>query len=100
MSHESISALLDGECSPDELDRLLDEMERDPTLKAEFTRQCLAREVIAGTRIGKSQPCICGDVMARLDDEPASTGGRVVELAARRRAIPVAQWKPLAGLAA
>lgn len=98
MSHESLSALLDGECTAEELDRLLDEMERAPALKEQWSRLCLARESAGGTHVRRDQSCICAGVMAGLDDLPAEAANpRVVELAGRRRNW---SWKPLAGLAA
>lgn len=99
MSHESLSALLDGESSPEEIDRLLDAVERSPELGEAFSRMCLAREATAGTRIVKQQPCICAAVMAGLDDSPDAVDSKVVQLPTRRGSIQL-KWKPLAGLAA
>lgn len=96
MANESLSALLDGECSAGEMDRLLDELERSPELKQQYSRQCLAREARNGTRVRKQQPCICAGVMSALDDAPEALNLKVVDLASRRKAPA---WKPLAGLA-
>lgn len=97
MSQEHLSALLDGECSDHDLDRLLDEMERNPALKDDWSRMCRNRELAAGTRIKAELPCICTGVMSSLDTQPqASAHPKVVELASRRQ-NPV--WKPLVGLA-
>jgi len=98
MSEETLSALLDGECSSEELDRLLDELERSPALKQSYSRLCLTREAAEGTRIAKAQPCICGDVMARLDAEPMPFSDKLSDLDARRPRSR--SWKPMAGLAA
>jgi negative regulator of sigma E activity len=98
MSDEILSALLDGECSPEELDRLLDEMERSPELKRSYSRLCAAREAAEGTRIARQQPCICADVMGKLDAEPLPFSDKLSDLDARRRRQRL--WKPLAGLAA
>jgi negative regulator of sigma E activity len=99
MSHESLSALLDGECTPEELTLLLDEMERSPELKAAYSRLVAIREAQAGTRIIPSQPDLCAGIMARLDEVPADTRANVIPI--RRAPAKVAfQWKPLAGLAA
>ena len=100
MSQESLSALLDGECTPAEMDALLDEIGRSLELKQAWSRQCLAREAREGTVVGKDQACICAGVMAALDDLPEETGSNVVELASRRRPATAFAWKPLAGLAA
>jgi negative regulator of sigma E activity len=99
MAQELLSALLDGECTPAELDRVLDEMQRSPELKDRFSRLCMAREVGEGIRIGRQQPCICADVMSRVASEPmlASPGPNTVDLDSRRRWF---RFKPLAGLAA
>lgn len=102
MSQESLSALLDGECSPGELDRLLDELDRSPELKQAYSRLCLSREAREGTRIATGQACICADVMAGLDEAPMPASDKLVDLDSRRaRPRPVlARWKPLAGFAA
>lgn len=100
MSQESLSALLDGECRPEELDRLLDDMERDPALKAQFSRLCLARDAAEGTRVTREQRCICAGVMAGIDAAPQDASPKVVELVRPRAARPSWSWKPLAGLAA
>jgi negative regulator of sigma E activity len=108
MPQESLSALLDGECSGPELDRLLDELERSPELGEQWSRLCMAREARAGTRIGADQPCICDDVMSRLDAAPAAAGAKVVDLAvhraqagsAGRRGRVASIWKPAVGFAA
>jgi negative regulator of sigma E activity len=106
MPQESLSALLDGECTGPELDRLLDELERSPALGAQWSRLCMAREARSGTRIGAEQPCICADVMARLDPAPAAADAKVVDLAVHRAAAGARQgrggsfWKPAVGFAA
>lgn len=100
MVKDSLSALLDGECSGAELDCLLDELDRSPDLARQWSRLCLAREAAEGTQVRQEQPCICADVMSRLDAAPA---GKVVELAPRRaarRSLLATYWKPAVGLAA
>jgi len=97
MSEETLSALLDGECSPQELDRLLDQLDRTPDLKQAYSRLCLARDAAEGTRIRKDQPCICAGVMAGLDEAPLPVSDKVADLDSRRVRAPL--WKPLAGFA-
>lgn len=98
MAQEHLSALLDGECGSEELDRLLDEMERNPALKNDWSRMCRIREISAGTRIMAGQTCICTGVMSGLDALPAQvTSPKVVELARRRKSYT---WQPIVGLAA
>lgn len=97
MAKDSLSALLDGECSSGELDRILEEMERSPELKASWSRLCMARDAVEGVHVRKPAVDLCAGVMARLDERPATTGSRVVPLV-RDRAR--SYWKPLAGLAA
>lgn len=98
MSKEHLSALLDGECSDQELDRLLDQMERDPSLKADWSRMCRNRELAAGVQIKQTQACICADVMSKIEGLPdQSVVSKVVDIASRRRHYA---WKPIAGLAA
>lgn len=99
MAHESLSALLDGECSAEELERLLDEMDRDPALKTAWSRMCQAREAQEGTRIGKEQPCICSDVMARLDALVVAGSPKVVPMTAPPPVRKRFDWKPWSGWA-
>lgn len=98
MAKDSISALLDGECSPGELDRILDEMARSPELKASWSRLCLGRDAREGVGVRKDQPCICAGVMSRLGSQESGATPKVVPLtpSPRRRL----SWKPAAGLAA
>src|SRR5690349_5161819 len=90
---ESLSVLLDGECSAAELDRVLAEMERDPALRAQLSRQCLARESRMGTRIRSADLDFADRVLAALQDEPAV----VVPFGDRVRRIP---WRAAVSLAA
>jgi negative regulator of sigma E activity len=112
MSNDALSALIDGECTGPELDRLLEEMDSSPELKRRWSRMVLAREVRSGTRVGHKQPCICEGVMRGLD-EAFEQHPKVVELATRRTAAEgrgavasgtVARragfWKPAIGFAA
>jgi negative regulator of sigma E activity len=70
MNDESLSALLDGECSPAEVERLLAAMDRDPALRQRFSRLCLARDACMGTRIRAADPGFAARVAAALDAEP------------------------------
>lgn len=107
MVMDSLSALLDGECSPEETARLLDEIERAPELARQWSRMCLARDVRAGVTLRSGQPCICDAVMSQLDPRPAAADAKVVDLAvhkasrvSRSRFAGAAAWKPLVGFAA
>lgn len=97
MSQETLSALLDGECSAEELDGLLDDIERSPALKARWSRLCLSREAMEDTVVRKGQPCICAGVMAGLDAQPAELANPKVQEFRRPAAF---NWRPVAGLAA
>lgn len=106
MSQDALSALIDGQCTGPELDRLLDEMDRAPELARQWSRMVLAREARSGTQVGRRQPCICAGVMDRLDAEPEHP--KVVDLALRRAATTprlaparlMNFWKPAVGFAA
>jgi len=92
--NESLSALLDGECSPSELDALLAQFDRDPGLRKQFARLCLAREARMGTRVRQPDLGFADRVMASLPgDEPAV----VVAIGDRVRRIP---WRMATSLAA
>ena len=92
---ESLSALLDGECQPDELDRLLAELERDPELREHFSRQCLARDSRMGGRIRSAQFDFSSRVLAAIEREPEAPV--VAPFGDRVRRIP---WRAVASLAA
>lgn len=102
MSYEKLSALLDGECSAEELDRLLEDLDRSPDLKAQWSRLCLARDTMEGVRIRKDPSCICAGVMANLDKAPAELAKpNVVELRRPRSMIlkQAAGWAVAASVA-
>ena len=101
ITSETLSAALDGECSPGELDRLLEELERTPQLRLEWSRLCLARDAAAATRVKLGQRCICEGVMAEVARESTPSWApsrKVVAMAPRRREI--FSWRPMAALAA
>lgn len=95
-NEESLSALLDGECSPAELEALLDEMGRDPSLRQKFARMALAQELRRGARVRPVPNDFADKVRAGLpaQPDPAATAGTVVPLPRRP------SWQPVVGLAA
>src|ERR1041385_7701044 len=95
MSSEMLSAALDGELSPEELDRLLAEIEQSPALKSQWSRMCLARDALNGAQVRADRPDIAGQVMAGIGAEAPSD--KIVPLV---RARPAARfWRPAIGLA-
>lgn len=107
MSEELLSALLDGECTPGEVKRLLDQLEHVPALQQRWTRMCLVREATENTRVRAVSVDFCAGVMAALESEQiADTPARspkVVALQPRRAAaavVPRSRWQPMVGLAA
>ena len=103
MPKDSLSALLDGECSGPELDSLLEAIDQSPELAEQWSRLCMAKEAQVGTRITATQPCICLDVMSKLDPVPAVAGAKVVDIAvhkANRKSALAMFWKPAVGFAA
>ncbi|MDR3415335.1 MAG: sigma-E factor negative regulatory protein [Nevskia sp.] len=98
---ESLSALLDGECSADEIDHLLAELDGAPALKGRWSRMCLVREALQNTQVEAPAAGFSAGVMAAIrQDQAASRGGKVVPLpvvAANRGGVP--RWRPLAGMA-
>ena len=91
---ESISALLDGELSPSELDRFLAEFDRDPELRRHFSRQVMAREARQGTRVREPDLDFADRVLAGLDREESPV---VVPFGDRVRRLP---WRMAVSLAA
>ena len=104
MSEELLSALLDGECSPGEVRRLMDELERSPALKQRWSRMCVVREAMDGTRVPAVSTDFCAGVMAAIKQEKtaAPEPAKVVTMPARSRAAAAnaSRWQPFAGLAA
>jgi negative regulator of sigma E activity len=94
MSSEMLSAALDGECSAEELDQLLRQMEQSPELKEQWGRLCLARDIVAGAQLRLQEASLCPAVMHAIGDERPSS--KVVPLLPRR---PASVWRPLVGLA-
>jgi sigma-E factor negative regulatory protein RseA len=91
--NEQLSACLDGELPPAELDLLLKRLERDPEL-----RQTLGRYTAVGEAMRQPRPAIASSsfaekVMAAVDQEPA--------VARRRVRIPpvlLRSLRPVAGI--
>ena len=91
--NEQLSACLDGELPPAELDLLLKRLERDPEL-----RQALGRYTALGEALRQTKPAIASrsfadKVMAAVDQEPA--------VARRRVRIPpvlLRSLRPVAGI--
>jgi len=92
--NEQLSACLDGELPPAELDLLLKRLERDPEL-----RQTLGRYTAVGEAMRQAKPAIASrsfadKVMGAVDQEPA--------VARRRVRIPpvlLRSLRPVAGIA-
>ena len=116
MSEELLSALLDGECTPAEIEAALAAIERSPALKARWTRMCMIRDAMAGVRIAKPAVDLTASIMAALDDQPeVAASSNVVPLRPRvsapvRTKAPAAaaavsvsarslRWQRIAGLA-
>jgi len=93
---ETVSTLLDGECSDQELEQVLAEFERDPALREQFSRQVLAREAREGTRIRAANLDFSAKVLAALHDAPVDEPV-VVPFRARLRRLP---WQTATSLAA
>jgi negative regulator of sigma E activity len=105
MSEELLSAMMDGECKPAELQQLLAELEQSPALRARWSRMCLARDALAGVSVRKVAPDFSGNVMAAIALERAAEPvSNVVPLrrhvAGRKPSYARRHWQPLTGLAA
>ena len=111
-SEERMSALLDGESLPGEIEALLAELEAEPLLAARWSRECAVRDVRSGVTVRAGLDLTAGVMAAIAADEAAgaspSSNPVIVPL---RRAEPVARvvavprrralrWQPVAGLAA
>ena len=100
MSEESLSALLDGECSAQEVRELLDAGAGSAALRQRWSRMCIARDALQGVTVGKGADDFCAGVMAALEAEmPAMPVARVIALPRRPRRSGL-RWQPAVGLAA
>lgn len=70
MNRQALSALFDGECKGAELDLLLDELERDPSLRSEWSRLCVARESLQG-KARRTDEALVRNVMAAIARDAA-----------------------------
>lgn len=94
MNRESLSALFDGECHGAELDRLIDSLDREPSLKAEWSRLCSARDART-TPVRKTRPDFAASVMAAIAADSAPARATVIP-------FPQRVWRatqPLVGYA-
>ena len=106
-SEELMSAMLDGECTPAEMDQLLGAIEADPALMARWSRLCMPRDALADTRVRSATPDFCAGVMAAIRQDEPATSSKVVPLRRPAAAPPVvrpavraSRWQPMAGVAA
>lgn len=97
MNRESLSALFDGECSGAELGRLLDSLDREPALKAEWSRLCLARETLKSPLSAAHDAGFSSRVMAAIAAESAAPRANVIPFPFPTRAWRLTQ--PLVGYA-
>lgn len=88
MSKQSLSALLDGECSDRELDTLLQQLNDDPALMQAWSRLCLERDVREGVRVIDARHRLADGVMAAVAALPAP------QLGSRPEAAPAAARLP------
>lgn len=94
---ETLSAAADGECRPDEWDRLLDALDRDPGLMADWSRLCAQRDAREGVRLQPGAAALTASIMQAVSAEPApirQSHPKVTPLVRRR---PL--WQPLGGFA-
>jgi negative regulator of sigma E activity len=91
MRDELISVLMDGECTPEELDQVVAACEGSEALRQRYSRWCLIRDAMQGVRFSRAPQDFCAAVMNELEGPRTRT---------RRRAhISTRRWRPAAGLA-
>jgi sigma-E factor negative regulatory protein RseA len=91
--NEQLSACLDGELPPAELDLLLKRLERNPELRQALGRYCALGEALRQTKPAIASRSFADKVMAAVDQEPA--------VAQRRVRIPpvlLRSLRPVAGI--
>ena len=77
MNDEMLSALVDGECDPSELDEILDEFSKDPQLRQRYSRLRMARDSRRGVLVTAPDFTFADRVMIRLEREGASAPATV-----------------------
>ncbi len=92
MNRESLSALLDGECRGAELDQLLEALDQEPALKAEWSRLCVARSALQRKTAAPDEAFV-RNVMAAVAREPVVA----LEPAPRNRTWSWSWLRPMAG---
>lgn len=109
MSHETFSALMDGECSASEIDAILAEFEASEEARETWSRMCQVRDVLGGCRIDDAGDQLVANVMAAVLAERAEPVALAPVLAAPSpKVVPLPvrtaarrSWQqPLIGLAA
>lgn len=94
---ETLSAAADGECRPDEWDRLLDALGRDSRLMADWSRLCAQRDAREGIRLQPGAAALTASIMQAVAAEPAPVVRAHPKVSPLRRPRPL--WQPLGGLA-
>jgi negative regulator of sigma E activity len=92
--NEQLSACLDGELPPAELDLLLKRLERDPELRATLGRYCAVGEAMRQGKPAIASYSFADKVMAAVDQEPAVARRRV-----RIPPVVLRSLRPVAGFA-
>ena len=97
---EQLSALLDGECTAQELDAVLDAFEQSETQAADFDRLVASRDALAGTRVDLAPAGFAAGVMAAVAAESVEVAGAATDKVTPIFAASVRRrWQPAAGLA-
>ena len=91
--NEQLSACLDGELPPAELDLLLKRLERNPELRESLGRYTVIGEALRNTKPVVASRSFADKVMAAVDQEPAAAR-RAVRLSPRL----VRSLRPVAGI--
>ena len=97
---EQLSALLDGECTTQELDAVLDAFEQSDAHAAEFDRLGASRDALAGTRVDLAPAGFAAGVMAAVATESVETADAATDKVTPIFAAPARRrWQPAAGFA-
>lgn len=108
MSKEVLSRAVDAAASRQDWDALLDAMERDPALKANWSRSWQLRDACTGVAVSKGNCSFAAGVMSAIAQQDEAAPSKVVALpvtaAARPAALPVRKparsWKTLVPVSA
>ncbi|HEX7381316.1 MAG TPA: hypothetical protein VF265_04090 [Nevskiaceae bacterium] len=96
---ESLSALVDGECTSEQLDAALAACRDRPELLSRYSRHWAAREAHCGRYVHPQAERLCAEVMRQIDAPRASKSARHRFITHSASRMPRRRWRMASSLA-